>query len=285
MNFPVNPELSSPPFDVSEAVESPLDPAAVAASEPFVGRWHRLVSQTNWEKGRIIAQWRESLIASGASVTAYSDESWARQVGAVTSQHVGRLRRVFEKFGESFESYAGLFWSHFLAAMDWDDAELWLEGAARSEWSVSQMRRMRWEAMGGEGQDQHREEDLIASEVDDGFVSLVEDEEDESTRGKFDGEGSSGPLAEGPDFGDADEHRADAPQRIGAADGIDGEDLLPPVQHENPFAALGKLPDDVSEALEQFKLSIIRHRSASWDEIPQARMLAVLDALRAFASQ
>ena len=31
------------------------------ASRPFVGRWNQLVSDTNWEKGRIIQQWREAL--------------------------------------------------------------------------------------------------------------------------------------------------------------------------------------------------------------------------------
>ncbi len=36
------------------------------ASLPFVGRWNQLVSNTNWEKGRIIYQWREALRESGA---------------------------------------------------------------------------------------------------------------------------------------------------------------------------------------------------------------------------
>ena len=29
----------------------------------FVGQWNRLVSTTNWEKGRIICQWRDALCA------------------------------------------------------------------------------------------------------------------------------------------------------------------------------------------------------------------------------
>ena len=35
----------------SLAVEE-LDSASVALSESFVGRWQKLVSQTNWEKGK-----------------------------------------------------------------------------------------------------------------------------------------------------------------------------------------------------------------------------------------
>ena len=64
------------------------------ASEPFLGRWGLLVSQTNWEKGKIIAEWREALIAAGAAPHEYADEAWSRLVGQVTPQHVGRLRRT-----------------------------------------------------------------------------------------------------------------------------------------------------------------------------------------------
>ena len=64
----------------------------------YVGRWNRLISTTNWEKGRIIAQWREALVASGCSPSDYADDVWSRHVGGVTPQHVGRLRRVLPAF-------------------------------------------------------------------------------------------------------------------------------------------------------------------------------------------
>ena len=35
--------------------------AVVEASTEYVGRWNRLISTTNWEKGRIIAEWRAAL--------------------------------------------------------------------------------------------------------------------------------------------------------------------------------------------------------------------------------
>src|SRR6185436_17155065 len=105
--------------------------------QPFVGRWNLLISTTNWEKGRIIHEWREALIVASAPAADYSDEAWSRRVGGVTSQHVGRLRRVFQKFSGSYDRYRGLFWSHFQAAIDWDDAEMWLEGAVQNNWPVS----------------------------------------------------------------------------------------------------------------------------------------------------
>ena len=69
-------------------------------------------------------------------------------MGNVTPQHVGRLRRASERFGATRDGYPGLYWSHFQAALDWDDAEMWLEGAVQSDWSISAMRHRRWEAQG-----------------------------------------------------------------------------------------------------------------------------------------
>src|SRR5687768_4421101 len=124
----------------------------------YIGQWNRLVSTTNWEKGRIVCQWRDALIAAGAPVTEYSDEAWSQLVGGVTSQHVGRLRRVYQRFGEMFDQFEGLYWSHFQASLDWEDAEMWLEGAIHNGWSVSQMRGKRWETVGKPGESMPAEE-------------------------------------------------------------------------------------------------------------------------------
>ena len=35
-------------------------------STEYLGRWNRLVSTTNWEKGRIIYEWRQALFSAGA---------------------------------------------------------------------------------------------------------------------------------------------------------------------------------------------------------------------------
>ena len=140
---------------------------AEQASEPFVGRWNQLISTTNWEKGRIICEWRAALIERGAPTSEYSDEAWSQKVGNVTGQHVGRLRRVYQRFGDEYHQYESLFWSHFQSALDWNDAEMWLEGAVQNDWSVSRMRHMRWETLeGGEG-DPPGDEEVVASELDE----------------------------------------------------------------------------------------------------------------------
>ncbi|MCU0720641.1 MAG: hypothetical protein MUC83_13110 [Pirellula sp.] len=36
-----------------------LDARSLEVTAPFVGKWNTLISQTNWEKGRIISEWRK----------------------------------------------------------------------------------------------------------------------------------------------------------------------------------------------------------------------------------
>jgi len=50
----------------------------------------------------------------------------------------------------------------------------------------------------------------------------------------------------------------------------------------SPFANLPQLPPDVDEALEQFKLSIVRHRSCKWSDITLDNMATVLASLTMF---
>lgn len=56
------------PLDPQTPVEQPVvdGPLVEETSIEYLGRWNRLVSTTNWEKGRIISEWRESLLEAGA---------------------------------------------------------------------------------------------------------------------------------------------------------------------------------------------------------------------------
>jgi hypothetical protein len=242
--------------------------AAQAASAAYVSQWNRLVSQTNWEKGRIICGWRTALREKGAPAGEYSDEAWSRTVGGVSGQHVGRLRRVFERFGGAQSSYAGLYWSHFLAAVDWTDGEMWLEGAVQNGWSVSQMRRQRWEALGSVPSEKPREEEIVVEEPEgdappgDEAIPTALDASWEEPRAVD----VSGPnLEEGPDFG----------EETGAA-----ADVSAPAEARRVFEDLPELPHDLAEAVETLKLAILRHKLAHWAEVPSAHVLSALEALR-----
>ncbi len=250
------------------------------ASQPYVGRWNRLVSTTNWEKGRIICEWRESLEQAGAPPRQYSDEAWSRLVGCVTAQHVGRLRRVYHRFGSVQQTYEGLFWSHFHAAIDWDDAEMYLEGAVQNGWSVSQMRRTRWEAMGAIEKERPRDEDEVAAELDEDFEAA------ESAAPEAEALSTSYGEVSDPGKSDA----ASPPDKRGAAaDRVDevaahaDESAAAAVQPVRPFEELGELPEDVADAFEQMKLAILRHKADGWTEITRDEMLAALDSLKELA--
>ncbi|QDT67175.1 hypothetical protein MalM25_00720 [Planctomycetes bacterium MalM25] len=270
-------ETISAPQAVAELTTDPneLSEAAIESSSPFIGRWNKLVSTTNWEKGRVIAEWRDALKDSGAQVTDYSDEAWSRLVGNVTSQHVGRLRRAHERFGGVWEQYEGLFWSHFQAALDWEDAEMWLEGAITNSWSVSQMRAGRWEAVGGSGDPP--ESEVIEAQIDeDSYQSLI-DREDAPADGMgadSDGEASSDdePRTESA-AGDEEDAPFDTPE-------TEPVEAMPRVR---PFEDLATLPDDVAEAFEQFKLVILSHKLTGWEAISRDDLLGALESLKALA--
>ena len=248
------------------------------ASQPFVGRWNRLVSNTNWEKGRIIYQWREALRASGAPNSEYSDEAWSLRVGGVTGQNVGRLRRVYQRFGQSFENFDGLFWSHFQAAIDWDDAEMWLEGSVQNGWSVARMRTKRWETMGALASEQPDADDVVAGELDEDFEPALNTPPHKTDAGDV----AEGPADEGPDFGDETGH-AETPL-CDDDDPTVGDLAVDEVaQLVRPFEKLSDLPEDLATAFESFKLALLHHKLAGWQEIGCAQVLAALDALKQLA--
>ncbi len=263
------------PTPAAPAAEE-LSPEALESSTPFVGQWNGLVSTTNWEKGRIIAEWREELEKSDAAVTEYSDEAWARLVGGVTSQHVGRLRRAHERFGSVREQYDGLYWSHFQAALDWEDAEMWLEGAITNGWSVSQMRAGRWEAVGGPGDSP--ESQVIETQIDEDAYNALTDPE-----GATEGEVQAATTGDSEATSESSRESSDSDSDDAPFDTDDATETAEAQPRVQPFKDLAKLPDDVAEAFEQFKLVILSHKLTDWEQISQGEMLGALDSLKALA--
>jgi len=262
----------------AEAANFAEEAAMEEASAQFVGRWHRLISTTNWEKGRIISEWRDRLMEAGAPVAAYCDEAWSRRVGSVTPQHVGRLRRVYQRFGMVHDEYPGLYWSHFQAALDWHDAEMWLEGAVESGWSVARMRAERWQAVGAPADQAPREEEVVAAEMDEDCEAANDSvpgtihESVREVRGLGEETGQEGEAAlDGPGGGVPWEQAGDAAESSGS------------VATVRPFENLPSLPPDLADALEAFKLAILHHKLSGWKGVSLGDVLAALDALRQLA--
>jgi hypothetical protein len=256
---------------------------ALDAAGRYVGQWNRLVSTTNWEKGRIICQWRDALVAGGAAVNEYSDEAWSQLVGGVTSQHVGRLRRVFQRFGEFSDQFEGLYWSHFQAAIDWEDAEMWLEGAIHSGWSVSQMRGKRWETVGKPGETMPADASAAEAAMDedapwlgeeDGLPEAGDGVVGESAELKaIEGPAKRGKEEQGDDDGDASESSSSSSDHYEAP-------RTSPKSRSRLGVEVDELPEDIADAFEQFKLAIIAQRRLGWGETTPEAVLECLDALR-----
>ncbi len=263
-------EFQQPMDELTAEQSSNLD----RHSAPFVGQWNQLISTTNWDKGRIIVDWQESMRSSELPASAYNDQRWCQLVGGATPQHVGRLRRTYVRFGHVYGEYEGLYWSHFYAALDWDDAEMWLEGAVQNGWSVSEMRTNRWETLGKVPKDRPRIDQIVVTELE---------EETRAIGGRVfanDREIIEGPILEGPDFGDEDH-----PTRRGnrqTTEALDAE-LKPRGPKLKPFESFTDLPDDVSAAACSFKIAIIRHKADRWSEISLDDLLGLLEALKQLA--
>ena len=274
-NFSSDTTLPEATEDSGELAEA-VSPAIESASNEYLGRWNRLVSTTNWEKGRIVAEWREALIEAGAPMAAYTDEAWSRRVGSVTPQHTGRLRRVYQRFAASREAYAGLYWSHFQAALDWEDAEMWLEGASQNSWSISQMQGKRASTLGA----------LVEEHVE---AAAVEFDEDAATPANStptaDASQASTPDAayETDDSVSGSIEPSDDRPSFDSADSSQDSHFAEEPAAVRPFENLPSLPADLRDAFDGFKVAIVRHRLAHWEEVSLDDVLATLESLRQLA--
>lgn len=272
--------------DENLLVNSPLIDELSAS---HVGQWNTLISQTNWEKGLLIRQWREQLITAEMPRAAYSDEAWARRVGNISSQHVGRLRRVSERFQETATGYSGLFWSHFQAALDWEDAEMWLEGAVQNQWSVAQMRICRWEAVGAPEELKPREEDVFTAEMDedvnpkDDSYSVARTEARTAEIGPADiveGFDSDSPaFADGDSGTKKEDKKTKKSQDRENVEGPSSSELMELLQNLSQ-----DLPEDLSEALETVKIAVLNHKLSGWKAVAPAKVVKMLDTMKALVT-
>ena len=163
---------------------------------------------------------------------------------------------------------------------------MWLEGAVQSGWSVSQMRKQRWETMGALAEEAPSDEDNVSGELDEDFEPAQHQEPISSDLTPEYTEIAAGPRHEGPDFGDEDEPtgRSDHDDAFdGEASATDKSEVATPIERMRPFEGLADLPDDVLEAVENFKLLILKHRREGWTALGQGDMVSALEALKQMA--
>lgn len=253
----------------------------------YVGFWNRLVSRTNWEKGKVILTWRTKLIEAGLPRSIWSDESIAQRIGNVSSQHVGRLRRVFERFGDSeryleHPDYSRLYWSHFQAALDWEDADQWLKKASNESLSVAQMRIARWESLGAPADKMPKPEELVTAEFDED-VSPLNDSDANNDSSVVD-LGSSKRSESGGDEKPREE-TADEPIAEPSYEATPEEKevwlLKPKLTGEvlQKMNELPELPPALSEPVETIKRVVLELRLEGWSEEERDKAVVWLRAL------
>ena len=283
-------------MSIEEVLESPVavdfavdftganqenSPLVDQLSEPIVGKWNVLVSQTNWEKGALILHWRNELIAANLPNTAYSDETWARLVGNVSSQHVGKLRRVAERFGSTNQNFAGLYWSHFNTALDWGDAELWLEGAVQNGWSVAQMKMQRWEALGATDEQKPQEEDIYVADFDEGTPQPLPDRiEGRTAEIGAAGAGFNPSSAAAPNPSTEPSKKKEQTKKDKAKQTESNVNVPRVGELLMSLKEISEFPADLADSLEPLKVAILSHKLAGWKSISAEQVCQSLEALK-----
>lgn len=273
-------------YDAEDAPVPPeKEPLIDEIASEFIGFWNVLVSKTNWEKGRVVHSWRTKLIEAGMPRRIYSDESIAQRIGNVSPQHVGRLRRVFERFG-SVEPLPNLFWSHYQAALDWDDADEWLQKASAEKLSVAQTRIARWEKNGAKLAHKPKPEDIVDSEKDEDVNPYNDSDaasEDET------------PITPGRASIDVDDETEKKPKKkekrnkqtdeLGEYGGEEepweaAQETFTTPQVLEAIGNLEPLPQELAEAFEALKVAIMMNKIGGWTEVKPILVAQYLSELK-----
>jgi hypothetical protein len=104
--------------------------------DELIQRAQTAVSQCNWSVGECASKWTQKY-ARGRS-----DADFAALLGLSPDQ-VFQRRRVWETFADVHGSYPSLKWSHFYAALTWDDAPECLQWADENQATVAEMKAWR----------------------------------------------------------------------------------------------------------------------------------------------
>jgi len=117
---------------------SPTSPAdsVIETEQQLVHRAQEALSQCRWVVGECAAQWTIRY-ARGRT-----DADFGAQLG-LSGDQVYQRRRVWECFAEIRDQYKVLKWSHFYAALTWDDAQDCLQWAEETQSTVAEMKAWR----------------------------------------------------------------------------------------------------------------------------------------------
>lgn len=110
--------------------------AAADSEDQLIARAQDAVSNCRWVVGECAFQWTKRY-ARGRT-----DADFGGMIG-LSGDQVFQRRRVWEVFGLAKDEFPGLRWSHFYAALTWDDAPECLNWAAQNQSTVAEMKAWR----------------------------------------------------------------------------------------------------------------------------------------------
>ncbi len=149
------------------------------SEEQLVSRAQEAVSQCRWVVGECAQKWTERY-ARGRT-----DADFAILIG-ITADQVYQRRRVWETFAGVRDEFASLKWSHFYAALTWEDSLDSLRWAEETRSTVAEMRAWRRAQRG---------EDLSVDAVEEEAIRFVPAEpefvHDPAESGTGDGRGGA----------------------------------------------------------------------------------------------
>ena len=154
----------------------------------LVARAQAAVSRCNWEVGECAAVWTKRF-ARGRT-----DADFATLVN-LSADQIYQRRRVWESFADVHQNYPTLKWSHFYAALNWDDSAECLQWAEDVQAGVAEMKAWRRAQRG---------EDLDSNSVDEAIGGLPTEPALAREAAPFDHSSSFSVSANNSDDGDSE---------------------------------------------------------------------------------
>lgn len=146
------------------------------SEQQLIERAQDALNQCNWVIGECAAQWTRRY-AKGRT-----DCDFGAKIG-LSGDQVFQRRRVWETFSDVRTEYGNVKWSHFYAALNWDDAAECLQWANEMQATIAEMKAWR-RAQRGEDLTEQGEEEAPFAESAVEYLSptsgFVRDPEDES---------------------------------------------------------------------------------------------------------
>lgn len=139
------------------------------------------------------------------------------------------------------------------------------------------MREKRWQAHGSVESQRPTSSQIVTVDTDEDITLPAQGGGRDKSYDDDPSGVATGPRPEDPDFGDEPLTTFDANKPVAPRAEEDPTDAPKPIV--TPFANLPELPPDLADAVESFKLAVLRHKTGGWEKVTAETVNRYLDAL------